>query len=502
MSPAAPAGRKQYTGIESSGTFPVEYRFTPAAKGNRHLVVVFANFAAPQDYGWSNGVFDKLRANVLWIRDKFDDHRSYYLCRDMDFSLERSVLALISNVMRALELTPDSVTLWGSSKGGSAALHFGLKYGFRNIVAIAPQFAIGTYVRDVHPGVARFMLGESVPEENVRALDALIPDLLRAGANHTANIYVVSAAQDDQYPTQIEPYLGLLRNYANFNLVFSDSPHIADHTQVAGRNVPLLMGLVNFLIDGIAPRLGLVRNGFEEPDRDTSVLSSYLSATAMVRGAEFPPPVVLAPSPDEQLHQEAVHFSGHAPGAARVSVWEHGKYIGQCDVGPDGSWSWELGRAWSLGKHPVKLYAVDAYGYQSKRIELTFTAVGGPAAARPAQPAAASGPPLATTGPGAAAPMVLEPIAHEQVMDAQVVFTGLATGAARVGFRLNGMPLGVTEVAQDGGWTWDAGWAWDAGTHVVDVVAMNQAGVESPATTVPFTVMPVPAPAAYYGGTY
>ncbi|MFG2261927.1 hypothetical protein [Streptomyces sp. NPDC048720] len=507
MPQASSSGRQLLVGIEASGTFPVEYRFSHAQKGNRHLVVVFANFAAPADYGWSNGVFDKLRANVLWIRDKFDDNRSYYLCKGMDFSLEQSVVTLISNVMRALDLTPDSVTLWGGSKGGSAALYFGLKYGFRNIVAIAPQFLIGTYVRDVHPGTARYMLGEGVPEENVRAVDALIPDLLRSGANRAANIYLVSAVQDDQYPVQVEPFLGLFQPYENFNFVFSDSPHIADHTQVAGRNVPLLMGIANCLIDGIAPRLGFVRNGYEEPGRDRSAIDSYLSATSLVRGAEFPPPVVTAPAHQQEVRRDAVRLAGHARGAVRVIIWEHGKYLGQTDVAPDGSWSWDLGRAWSKGKHPVKLYAVDAAGYQSERVEAHFTAVDGadgPGAPVFAPSAGDRGPVLSTVGPGSSAPMVLEPVAHEQVMDSRIVFRGAAAGASQVGFRQNGVLLGGVAVAQDGSWSWDSGWAWGAGMHVVDVFAVDHSGAESAVTQVPFTVLNLSAgaPAAVFNGEY
>ncbi|MEB8343055.1 hypothetical protein [Streptomyces endophyticus] len=491
MSKAAAPGRKVLSGIETSGGHPVEYRFAHAEKGNRHLVVVFANFAAHQDYGWSNGVFDKLRANILWIRDKFDGNRTYYLCKGMDFSVEQSVITLISNVMKSLDLTPDSVTMWGGSKGGSAALYFGLKYGFRNIVAITPQFAIGSYVRDVHPGVARFMLGEAVPEENVRMVDALIPELVASGAGRAANIYLMSAAQDEQYATQIEPYLRLFGSYENFNFVFSDSPHIADHTQVAGRNVPVLMGIANMLIDGIAPRMGVVRNGFEEPGRDRSRIDAYLASTSVMRGAEFPAPTVTAPAFQAEMPRQSVWFTGVAPGAVRVSIWEHGKFLGQTDVAPDGSWSWELGRPWSKGKHPVKVFSADANGFQSERVEVLFTAVDGAAALPAPEGAAPSG--------------VLSPAAYEQVMGSQVVFTGVTAGAVQVGFREQGTPLGSAAVGHDGRWSWDSGWEWTPGAHVVDVVVLDAFGGETPISQVPFSVMGVTAGAAsqgYYGGSY
>ncbi|MEV5985431.1 hypothetical protein AB0L85_10455 [Streptomyces sp. NPDC052051] len=504
MAKAPSNGRQLLNGIEASGTFPVEYRFTHAKSGNRHLVVVFANFSAPHDYGWSNGVFDNVRANILWIRDRFDGMNSYYLCKEMDFSLERSVAGLIFNVMKALELTPNDVTMWGGSKGGSAALYFGLRYGFRNIVALVPQFLIGTYVATIHPKVAQYMLGEGVPEENVRIVDAILPDLVRSETNRGANIYLLSSPQDEQYTNQVEPFLGLFQNYENFNFIYSESPFITDHTQVTRRNVPALMGIVNLLADGTPPRLGYVRNGYEEPDRDRSAISAYLDATSVVRGAEFPAPVVTAPAFQDEVRRDAVRFTGYAQGAVRVVVWEHGKYLGRTDVAADGSWSWELGRAWSVGKHPVKIYAVDAAGFQTERTEVLFTAVEGAAVpAGAGMPGAVvQGAVPSTVGADSASPVVLEPVAHEQVMGSRVVFTGSATGAAQVGIRENGVLLGAAAVAPNGSWSWDSGWAWSAGMHVVDVFAVDASGGESPVTQVPFTVMNAPAGAGahqYYG---
>lgn len=242
MSNAASTKRHRFSGVEASEKFPVEYRFFNARNGNRHLVIVFANFSAPEDFGWSNGVLDNLRANVLWIRDRFDGENSYYLCKGMDFSIEASVTSLIARFMNALSLTPADCTLLGSSKGASAALYFGLRYGFKNMVAIAPQFAIGTYVREVHPRTARFMTGEAVSDENIRILDGILPDLVVGGANAGANVYLFSSPADSQYHQQIEPYLGLFQNYANFNFVFTESPFVTNHAEVAGEMFPSSWG--------------------------------------------------------------------------------------------------------------------------------------------------------------------------------------------------------------------------------------------------------------------
>ncbi|MEJ1197448.1 MULTISPECIES: hypothetical protein [unclassified Streptomyces] len=500
--PKAPSqARELIDGIDTSGAYPVEYRFTHAKGGNRHLVVVFANFGVTDDYGWSNGVLNPVRANILWIRDRFNGMRSYYLCEGMDFSLEQSVIGVISRVMNALDLTPDRVTLWGGSKGGSAALYFGMRYGFGNIVSIVPQFLIGTYISTVHPKTARFMLGEGAPEQNVRALDAIIPDLARSGVARQANIYLLSSPQDEQYTQQVEPFIGLFQGYDNFNFVYSESPYITKHSEVTRRNVPFLMGLINMLADGLPPRLGMVRNGYEEPDRDTSAITAYLSDTSRDKPSALALPVVTHPVPNSELPADGVYFTGIAHGAVRVSLWEHGKFLGSPSVAADGTWSWKLSKPWSKGKHQVKAVAWDAAGGHTKGVLVPFTTVAGATAAAgtaiPAQPTARFD--AAPMGGQLPAPTVQSPVAYEQVATPAVRFSGLAQGATQVGFRAGGTLLGGSAVAVDGRWAWDSGWPWQEGRHSVEVFAVDAVGNESPATLVPFAVAHATAGATPYG---
>ncbi|WP_411081150.1 hypothetical protein [Streptomyces sp. cmx-18-6] len=482
----AVSGRTTVTGIDASGAYPVHYRFSHAKSGNRHLVVVFANFSAPDDYGWSNGVLDNVRANILWVRDMFDGKNSYYLCKDMDFELERSVITLISNVMNSLGLTPDQCTMWGGSKGGSAALHFGLKYGFRNIVSIVPMFRIGTSVQK-RPAIADFMMGGQVTEEKIRVLDSVLPDLVLAGANPSANLYLLSSPQDENYQVQVEPFLRLFQNYENFNFIYSDSPFITDHTTVTRRNVPALMGLLNLLVDGIAPRIGFVTNGHEQPDVDTSGINGYLKATSQVR-ASFAAPVVDSPSSGEHVHTGVVEFSGRAPGAVRLSFWEKGKYVGSPAVRPDGRWAWTRDQGWSTGEHVIRLFAVDAAGFHSPRTEVRFVV--------PAAGTAAPGRPAAVAA--AAAPVVTAPLPDQHLPGPGVVIAGHAPGALQVAFTEGGVSLGATPVAVDGSWTWEARWVWPEGPHRVECYAIDGQGAESRRGQVAFHVagayVPSPAP--------
>jgi hypothetical protein len=405
---------------------------------------------------------------------------------------------LIANFMRALRLTPDQVTLWGGSKGGSAALFFGLRYGFGNIVSLVPQFLVGTYVKTVHPKVAGFMLGEGVPEENVRIVDAILPDLVRSGVGRRANVYLLSSPQDEHYTVQVEPFLGMFQGYENFNYMHSESPTITSHATVTRRNVPALVGLLNLLADGYAPRLGFTRHALEEFDRDLSPVDSYLASTAKVRGTDaFPPPTVTTPGFNSEVPGTGLRFTGLAPGAVRVSMWKNGKFLASPQVGPDGAWFWEPEKPWPRGEHLVKIFAVDPAGFHSARVEVPFTV-----SDRVEVPLTAAGGP-APVGQTVRAPVVVStPEAHEQVMGTTVGFRGVAAHSAQVRFRKNGSPLGAVGVEPDGSWVWDTGWPWPEGPHLVEVVAVDANGTESWPVPVPFTVVHASALADYFTPRY
>ncbi|MFG2983619.1 hypothetical protein ACGFYQ_20620 [Streptomyces sp. NPDC048258] len=501
MSNTAKNERRVITGVDASGPVPVEYRFSHAKNGNRHLVVVFANLNAPGEYGMGGGILDNLRSNILWIRDSFDGANSYYLCQGMDFGIEQSVAGLIARVMNALSLTPDQCTMFGSSKGGSAALHFGLKYGYKNIIASVPQFRIGTFVVSAMADSARAMMGE-VTDDKVRFLDSVLPEVVRGSANRSANIYLISSPQDRQYAIHIEPYLGLFQGYENFNFIFNDSPLISGHDKVTTRNIPSMVGLLNLVIHGIVPRIGAVRNGREEPERDTSGIDGYLSATSQVRGDDFPAPVVLMPAAEERLPAHAVRFVGSAPRAVRVSIWENGKFQGSPAVAPDGSWTWEREKPWAKGRHVVRMFGVDANNFHSGRSEVVFTATD--EAVAPSQVPAPAGAAAQAPAPSLVL-SVTSPVPQQQVQGPAVRFTGFAPGAVRVDFQERGTALGACDVMADGSWAWDPGWAWNDGEHFVEAVAVDAMGNASAWTSVPFVLMNayiVPAQGGYTATRY
>jgi hypothetical protein len=303
-------------GVQTHGAWPVEYQFRPARGDHRHLLVVFS--AVGSKYGFGNAL-EGVRCNILRIRDHFAGGASYYVCRNMDFSVSDSVQSLIESHMRRLRVTREEVTLLGASKGGTAALYYGLRYGYKNIVASTPQYFQGRYSRHERR-LGDSVLGEGRPAENAALLDSVMKDLLERETDFNRNIYVVSSPEDPEYEQEVTHYLPALRAYRNFNLVLVRSPTVRRHDEVVKQGLPAIWSMVHALTEGAAPRWGEVRIGPAPEDPEQA--AGYL---ARLRGSD----TALAVLRHTLFVNGMLHLSGHAfiPGVSPGGAAEESKRL-------------------------------------------------------------------------------------------------------------------------------------------------------------------------------
>lgn len=98
------------------------------------------------------------------------------------------------------------------------------------------------------------MLGASMPQPHIAALDRLLPRIIAADNQVARNVYLFSSPADYQYEEEIKPHLHLLLKYGNFNLILSNSTLVRGHGEVAAYNTPMLLGILNALSRGATPR--------------------------------------------------------------------------------------------------------------------------------------------------------------------------------------------------------------------------------------------------------
>lgn len=238
--------------IFSRAGVDVIYKTQAGRQDRRHLVVVFSGFCPLGKYNFDGTVANGCRFDILWIKDEFEGNNSYYMCRDMDFSIENIVIDLIQNELDRLDLKKSDCTLMGYSKGGTAALFYGLKYEFKNIIASGPQMHFGSFSREHFNSSFRHMTKTGTDVE-VEYLDSIVPDTLRNNSDFQKNIYLISSRRDQFHESEIVPYLDIFRQFSNFNLLMTESDLVSEHKFLGAYNTPLILSLLYSLGEGLVP---------------------------------------------------------------------------------------------------------------------------------------------------------------------------------------------------------------------------------------------------------
>ena len=255
----------------------VFYKFRPSMDDRKHLIVIFSGFRSFGSYDFGGNTTSMLKSNILWIEDRFDNSFAYYMCLQGESWVEDAVHSLISGVQSELFLTNDETSVAGFSKGGSAALYYGLKYGYKNVLATVPQLRIGTYVKNNWPKVLAAMVKHNT-EAGTAALDDILPALIRKSKfKRRVNIYLFSSMEDKDHKVQVGPYLRLLNKYRYFNYVLTSSPMVKEHDKVTRYNVPMILSLFGMFGENVSPRIGSVGNGLDSM-RDGILESSPVSS--------------------------------------------------------------------------------------------------------------------------------------------------------------------------------------------------------------------------------
>lgn len=136
----------------SFGKKNVKYTFYEPDNTSDKLLVIFS--AMMPSYSYKYNYYSTLKdveAHQLYIKDDAGEYGNYYFGNNKNVDFETEVMSLIMNIIRKHNISFEKVTLIGSSKGGTAALYYGLKYGFQNVISGAPQTQIGNFVLSEAP---------------------------------------------------------------------------------------------------------------------------------------------------------------------------------------------------------------------------------------------------------------------------------------------------------------------------------------------------------------
>lgn len=182
----------------------VKLHYILKKKNSRNLAIIFssANADGPR-YSYMS-TMRSVNINQLFIKDDFEPKTGdYYLGKDMRFDEEKAVLSLINLVLEMLK--PEKVFFIGSSKGGYAAINFGIHYPRAVIIAGAPQYNVGTYMSEVkkfRPALS-LVLGkpfEQITEQDIKFMNGRLKGkLMNSAYCGTQKLYLHCSTNESTY---------------------------------------------------------------------------------------------------------------------------------------------------------------------------------------------------------------------------------------------------------------------------------------------------------------
>lgn len=241
-------GEKTFASIH-----PIKYYFEKARLSNKNkLMIIFSAFSTDEPkYNYIN-TLKTCDCNKLFILDDFGKKGTYYLGLNGDFNIEASVMSLISYIMSENNILFSNVISVGSSKGGSAAIYYGLKYNFGNVIAGAPQYKIGTYLSDLSiRDYGLDIFGEISDHNRIK-----YNNLIRLVANDNTNIFLLTSDGDNQYKKILKEFEYVSKEL-NIKLNI-EKCEINNHGEIAREFPKFLYDKLDLILDNSITNLGKI----------------------------------------------------------------------------------------------------------------------------------------------------------------------------------------------------------------------------------------------------
>lgn len=204
----------------------VKYLFLP--KDNDDLLVVFSGFAGEKRRYNYISFFSNLNINQLYILDTWGNRGSYYWLDAGSDKPEKNIHNLIDYIIENNNLK--KLIMAGSSKGGTAAIYYGLYHGANQIFAGANQFLVGDYLnRRENLQILEGMIGNYNKDMMVKYLNDKLANII---SEHPDNkgIHLLYSKKELTYQRQIIPMKKCLDEN---NIIYNETiMNFLDHSEI------------------------------------------------------------------------------------------------------------------------------------------------------------------------------------------------------------------------------------------------------------------------------
>ena len=176
-------------------------------RGTDTLIVIFSGFSGagvPARYNYMRTLSD-IKCSKLFILDDFGyQNRGGYYLVDRNGKYNGTIINEISSLIAEYAKNRKIVTV-GSSKGGTAALLYGVLCGADITISGAPQYYIGNYLNcDSHIEILKSIYGDS-GKEAVDALNNVLPYAIKENSkNKLPKVFIHCSKNEHTYKEHVE----------------------------------------------------------------------------------------------------------------------------------------------------------------------------------------------------------------------------------------------------------------------------------------------------------
>ena len=229
--------------FEEKKYYHLKYVFLKS-DNSKKLIVVFSAFSAmgkPLRYNYMETLKD-VNVNKLFILDSFgyNNAGSYYLGSGGIFSVPKEVIELINKLKE--ENKVEEIITAGTSKGGTAALFYGLKINADKVIIGAPQYHIGDYLNsEKHRPILEGICGDT-SQKSVDRLNSLIKNEVFTHQQESIkpNIYIHYSPYEHTFKEQIKDMLVDLK-VCGYKVYEDNDYFYKEHSDVGKYYQPFLL---------------------------------------------------------------------------------------------------------------------------------------------------------------------------------------------------------------------------------------------------------------------
>lgn len=178
----------------------VEYIYK--RKSSNRLIIVFTSMVGRYNF---MRTLKNISIDQLFIRDCWADNASYYWFEGKQDYPERFTQNLIESIIKKGSYK-EIITL-GGSKGGTAAIYYGLKNNVNLVFASACQYRVGDYLSrhqyTTKPWQWEKVVGGEPTKEWIDILDHKMDGMLESCKNSTTKVKLVYSTEEHTYPEHI-----------------------------------------------------------------------------------------------------------------------------------------------------------------------------------------------------------------------------------------------------------------------------------------------------------